>query len=181
MLIDTFLPDYDVSKKHSIKIDAPVGVVYNQIYHLDLSGSFPIRLLFKLRGLPSSALTLQGLEEMGFAKLGAVQNEEFLMGLIGRFWSINGDLQKIDANSFTSFNKAGYARAAWNFRTIEEGDGRTLLTTETRVQCTDEVSARRFRIYWSIVGPFSGWIRKEALRIVKRETELKRKELLSNT
>ncbi len=173
MLIDTFLPLYDVKKKHNILINASKEAVYQSVCHLDLNGSSLIRLLFKLRGLSSKALTLDALEEIRFAKLGVVENREILLGLVGRFWTPGGDLQKIDANSFTRFNKTGYARAVWNFSMLEQENGSTTMSTETRVQCTDRRSARFFKLYWFIINPFSGVIRSEILRMVKREAELK--------
>ena len=152
-------------------IHAPLDTVYDRVCHLDFSNSKIIQWLFKLRGMPSSALSLQGLEQLRFAKLGEVDQEELLMGLIGRFWTLGGDLQSIDAQSFERFNKPGYARAVWNFYLEPMQTGSTRLSTETRVQCLDKASVRRFKLYWHIIGPFSGWIRNEALRIVKKEAE----------
>jgi hypothetical protein len=43
------------------------------------------------------------------------------------------------------------------------------LVTETRVGCTDAGSRRRFRLYWLLVRPFSGVIRKAMLGAVARE------------
>ena len=47
----------------------------------------------------------------------------------------------------------------------------TLLATETRVLCLDTASRRRFRLYWTLIGPFSGLIRKDILRSIKRQAE----------
>ena len=171
MLIDRYLPSYDVRKRHQIVIHAPPKTVFDSVCNLDFSDSAIIRWLFKLRGMPSSAWSLQGLEQMRFAKLGEVDQQELLLGLVGRFWSIDGDLQPIDACSFEHFSKPGYARAVWNFYVEPAEPGSSRLSTETRVQCLDEASARRFKRYWAIIGPFSGWIRKEALQIVKRNAE----------
>ncbi len=61
----------------------------------------------------------------------------------------------------------GYAKAVWDFRLTPEAGG-TRLSTETRINCTDAASRRRFRLYWRIVGPFSGLIRIALLRAVAR-------------
>jgi hypothetical protein len=81
-----------------------------------------------------------------------------------------GDLKKIDAETFKSFDVAGYAKAVWNFSLREEKTG-TRLTTETRIKCTDMTSRRRFGFYWAIVRPFSGLIRMQMLKAIKRRAE----------
>ena len=48
---------------------------------------------------------------------------------------------------------------------------RVLLSTETRIQCLDDHSRKRFRLYWGLIGPFSAWIRREMLRAVKKQVE----------
>jgi hypothetical protein len=54
---------------------------------------------------------------------------------------------------------------------VDAGPGNTELSTETRVQCADAATRRRFRVYWAIVGPASGWIRREILRLIRRTAE----------
>ncbi|MEM8488055.1 MAG: hypothetical protein AAF564_21070 [Bacteroidota bacterium] len=171
MLIDKYLPAYDVQSAHQITIDAPASAVYKHICHLDMGASPIIRLLFRLRGMPADALSLEALEQLRFAKLEEIENQDLLLGIIGRFWSLDGDLQQTDPTHFLQFNTPGYARAAWRFSLNESEPGRTLLSTETRVQCTDLNSARRFKLYWRVVGPFSGLIRREMLRIIKKNAE----------
>ncbi len=171
MLIDEFLPTYDVQSKHAIVVDAPAAVVFQHVCHIDLKNSPLIRLLFKLRGMPASALSLEGLEKMHFARLATIENEEILLGLVGRFWRLDGDLQDINTDSFVAFDKAGYARAVWSFNLFEQPDSKTLLTTETRVQCTDDKSAKRFSRYWKLIGPFSGLTRTAMLKLIKKNAE----------
>jgi hypothetical protein len=62
--------------------------------------------------------------------------------------------------------------AAWTCSAVTVcPDGATTLSTETRILCTDDRNRRRFRRYWAVVRPFSGLIRIELLRIVRREAE----------
>jgi hypothetical protein len=46
------------------------------------------------------------------------------------------------------------------------------LTTETRIKCLDNESRRSFGFYWMFIQPFSGLIRMEMLRAIKRKAEL---------
>ena len=188
MIIDESLPVYDVVERHRTEVRAPVERVYDAVRRLDLGGgSATVRSLLWLRGLaarlrPSSdrgagegrlSLTLDALlEGGGFVLLGERPNRELVLGLVGRFWTASGDLQRVDVSGFRDFGRPGYAKAAWNF-CVEEGrdEGTTWLTTETRVLCLDEASRRRFRLYWTLIGPFSGLIRKDMLRCMKRQAE----------
>ncbi len=170
-IIDQLLPDWDVGGEHRIEIDASPAIVYEAVRTLDLGRSWGVRQLFRLRGLPQAALTIDGLQSIRFAMLADVPPREMVMGLIGRFWTFSGSLRRTDAAHFKAFSESGYAKAAWNFRVHEESNGRVVLTTETRVLCLDEASRRSFRRYWHVIRPFSGWIRRQALQVVKAESE----------
>ena len=171
MLIDDFLLSYDVRENHSIDINAPPEAIYRTLLTLNLSRSVIIRVLFLLRGMPASCLTLEGLFDLGFVVLAENRPREFLLGLIGKFWLPRGELLRFEADSFTAFHKQGYAKAALNLSFEEASSRTTRVSTETRVFCTDEQSRRRFRLYWLLVRPFSGLIRKEILRTLKRQLE----------
>ena len=182
MLIDELLPAYDVSEYHQIGIHAPLERVYDAVRALDLSCSRVIRWLFLLRELPALwhsshrgdqrfDLTLDGLLRSGFILLGEKPPQELLLGLVGRFWTPSGDIQRLSVSEFRTFNRPGYAKAAWNFSLSEQEDGTTRLVTQTRVLCLDEASRRRLRLYWVFIRPFSGLIRREMLRSIKSITE----------
>jgi site-specific recombinase XerD len=47
----------------------------------------------------------------------------------------------------------------------------TVLSTETRIKCVGRAALWKFRFYWSLVGPFSGLMRKAILKQVKTEAE----------
>ncbi len=176
MLIDDFLPDYDVHERHRIKVYAPVDKVYAAVRRLDISQTKLTMFLFRLRGIQTgrfapSCFTLDDFLKMRFILLGEKPNVELLLGLVGRFWTASGELRRLDAEGFRSFKEQGYAKAAWNFSLARMPDGSVLLETETRVYCLDQSSRRRFRLYWLLVGPFSGLIRREVLQAVKRSAE----------
>ncbi len=184
MLIDEFLPAYDVVECHRTEVRAPVERVYGAVCRLELGGSGTVRLLLRLRELPTLlrpsergvrrrlSLTLDALLESGFVLLGEEPNQELVLGLVGRFWTPSGDLQRLDAEGFRDFERPGYAKAAWNFSVgRRDGGTTTMLATQTRVLCLDGASRRRFRLYWLFVRPFSGLIRREVLRSIKRRAE----------
>lgn len=174
MLIDAFLPVYDFSEKHEATVRASAEKAYAAISSVNFSGSWLIRGLLGLRGLGRSSpktLTLRDMTKDGFAILGEKHNEEILLGLAGKFWTLNGCMQNINAETFREFHTKGYAKAAWNFALTETAKEEILLSTETRVQCMDEESLASFRFYWRFIQPFSGLIRQEMLRLIKQKAE----------
>ena len=170
MLIDEFLPEFDFSETHDILVRAKAESVYCALTEVDLCESAVIRWLFRLRGMPTEKMTLREMRKMRFEILGETENEEILLGLAGRFWTLRGDVQKIDADGFRQFDKKGFAKAVWNF-SLGEIEGKTRLTTETRIKCLDAESRRKFGFYWALIQPFSAIVRKEMLKTVKRKAE----------
>lgn len=169
MLIDKFLTEYDVAKRYQINIQAPAETVYPAVRQLDVGNSALIRWLFRLRGLPQDCLNLEGLAKSGFVILAEESPHEMVLGLVGRFWKLAGGIQNIGAQEFQAFNRPGYAKAVWNFSLHQTEENNTRLSTETRVYCTDERSRGKFKKYWTVVAPFSGLIRKEILKTIKRK------------
>lgn len=184
MLIDELLPRYDAVERHQIKILAPACIVYEAVSDLDLSDSRVVRLLFWLREVPGVfrskrrdsrrlGSTLRDLVASRFIVLGEIPDKEIVLGLVGRFWTASGHIERMDAEAYNAFATSGFAKAAWNFSLTEDQAGGTMLATETRVLCLDDSSRRKFKLYWTLIAPFSGLIRNEALRVVKRAAETK--------
>ena len=183
-LIDELLPTYDVAERHHVEVRAPIEQVYAAARRLDLGGSGVVRMLFWLRGLPALflrpsnrdqagrlGLTLDALLDSGFVLLDERPNEELVLGLVGRFWTPSGEIQRLTPKGFRDFQRPGYAKAVWNFSLSGWAEGTTLLATETRVLCLDTTSRKRFLPYWAFVGRFSGLIRRQILRSIKRQAE----------
>ena len=107
--------------------------------------------------------------------LSEVLNEEIVIGIAGRFWRPDGGrCKELTAKDFAGFCRSGFAKAAWNFKLRADSTGSTVLSTETRVKCFG-AAFWKFRLYWALVGPFSGLIRKAILKQVKTEAESKAK------
>lgn len=182
MLIDTFLLTFDVTERHHLDIHAPIEKVYAAVRELDVSQSRLIRALFMLRGLPAFmfsrrrtqqplGLNLSALLKSGFVLLAETPPREIVLGLIGKFWTASGCIQKLTTGEFQNFTTPGFAKTVWNFFLEPQANGVTRLHTETRILCLDAASRRRFRFYWLFIRPFSGLIRMEALRAIKQTAE----------
>jgi hypothetical protein len=180
-LIDEFMPACDVSEFHQTTVRAPIQGVYDALWNADLGGSLIVRSLLRLRQLPEIFTTgshtrklhlnLDAIIKGGFVLLGENPPNEIALGLAGRFWTLSGGRCRLDVEGFKAFDRIGYAKAVWNFSLIEESAGITRLATETRVRCFDDASRRRFRAYWAFIAPFSGLIRREALRVIRKNAE----------
>lgn len=169
--VDELLPYFDVESSHSIIIVAPIDRVYEAARRLDLSASLTIRLLFRLRGMPSSALNAQGLAQLNFKPLLEASPRGFVLGLAGQFWTPSGHLLDFEPATFATLQPPGFARAIWSFDLVALSPTQCRLRTITRVCCTDEQARDSFRRYWRFVGPFSGLIRRRMLKLIKRAAE----------
>jgi hypothetical protein len=172
MLQDDFLPEYDFSEVHDILINQSPERIFSLMYDFDFTESKLIRFLFRLRGMKSGMTIKQGILEENFIELGYRQNDELVLGLVGQFWKVTGNLKKIEPSKFRHFGEPGFLKATWNFKLIPNGEQQTTLQTETRVYCIDRKAKTKFSRYWFFIRPFSGLIRKEILRLIKKKAEL---------
>ena len=185
MLIDNFLPNYDVAERHAIVIDAPISHVYSALRTTDFGRPLIVKALLAVRALPSiflgphdivqsdrsrKKITFNTFVTNGFAVLSEEPEKEIVLGLVGRFWTPTGCLENTDAMRFVSERRPGLTKAAWGF-VFESSNSTTRVTTETRVECTDTTSRRKFRVYWFFVRPFSGMLRRYMLKELKRIAE----------
>jgi hypothetical protein len=187
MLLDLYLPRYDVTESHAMIVDANIDATWHALRGCDLSRSPIIRALLELRSLPNRMqrilkgrpaaparppLTLDDMMRTGFMLLGERPGREIALGAVVQPWKAvtdNTPQPQVEADRFVAFHSPGFVKVAFNFRVEPYGRGRSLLTTETRVAATDPASLRRFSRYWLLVGPFSALIRRLMLRIVKAD------------
>ena len=148
LLIDRHLPVWDFDEVHRRRVAALPDVAYAAARHLDFSRSWITRTLLLVRGLRVDP-TIDGLIEKGdFVVVVEHPPQEYVL------WMEPASLE-----------------IAWNFHVAGIGDGRSEVTTMTRVRCLTATARRRFRIYWFFVRPFSGLIRRELLRCVAASAE----------
>ncbi|HLN80026.1 MAG TPA: hypothetical protein VK392_02425 [Thermoanaerobaculia bacterium] len=177
MLLDRWLPEFDVSKRYGVTIGAPRERVYDELLRYDFGDSIVTTILMGLRGYgsrrkrtsASQGSSLKGrLERFAFTLLDETPGEELVFGLVGKFWRPDGGLRRLSREKFAAFAEPGFAKAAWNLR-LDPGPGSACsLSTETRVLCLGGDVRRKFLLYWRLVEPFSGAIRWSLLRGVRR-------------
>ena len=167
-LLEMYLPQYDVRDAHDIVIRNNSSVVYQQFSQLDFSSSFITKALFKLRGLPVSKYTIKGLiSGMRFTEIDAIQSQEYLFG----FWGSEKIEPITNKKLFISTTDGIKMKVVCSFKFEPIENGHCRVVTETRVKSYTKLARLTFRLYWFFIGPFSGLIRKEWLRILKKNSE----------
>jgi len=177
--IDEYQATYDIQEVHSIDIAAEPGVTYRAMRALDLWEVKLLRVLFGLRELPARILRrgearqkmdFESLCEMGFILLDEAPGQEFVLGIVAKFWSLAPAPIAVEPEDFRALHKPGHCKATWNFHFESTEDG-TRVTTKTRVEMGSKLAGVLFRAYWFFVAPFSGVIRLAILRHLRTKVE----------
>jgi len=147
-LIDDVLPSYDANEVHSIAYARSL----DDALAMPVAADPFVRLLFRLRGLPTNGTIADLFGRMRFEELVRTENE-VVFGAAGTPWRPGGGIRPFaDA-------RPGTVRVAANFLI----DGQRL-STETRIEAVDAAARRAFLRYWRVVGPFSALIRRRWLK-----------------
>lgn len=169
MLLDRYMPEFHSREVHSIRVARPPAQLFPIVRHLDFSSSWITRTLFALRGLSTKAMNLDAMVSApGPFRIIAESDDELVVAGIGR---PGGDLVTFETeDEFEAIQEPGLIKICWNFSLHQDNEnaGSTIVRTETRIQSTDRKARLIFFFYWLFVRPFSGLIRLEMLRIVRR-------------
>jgi hypothetical protein len=173
MLVDEFMPVYDMSDAVATVVHADTPATWDALMEVDLievGRSKPlIGLLGALRMLPEIAsdllhgerppaapdrLRLRDLGDVpsqngGWTLLDERSGEEIALGLVGKFWRPVISYADVSSADFKRFSEPGYAKHVYSLGVRELDDGTTLLRGEMRVATTDEHARRWFRRYWT--------------------------------
>jgi hypothetical protein len=194
MLIDRYLPRYDVTLIEHTVADADVATTWQALRELDLMQVHTplMDAATFVRGLPGRAaarfgratppeppprrlhLTGGGPGIEGWLSLGESVEREIALGAVGRFWRPDiewYDVSGMSPQQFAAFDEPGWGRIAANFSLRPYGTARTLISYEARTGTGDPDAARRFRLYWALVRPFVRHIMRAALTAVRRSAE----------
>lgn len=162
MLLDQFMPNYEVAERHHVRIDASSGHVLDVSRTVDLQ-SLPIaRALIRARelllGAPKADLDhrrglMAELEAIGWRVLAEVPGRELVVGAVTQPWQAQVVFRGLKPEQFKAFRDPGFVKIAWTLRADPTGDGDSVFRTETRVVATDPDARRKFRWYWARFSP----------------------------
>jgi hypothetical protein len=181
-----FLPAWHFREVHSTLVSAPRDRVYRAVLDVTPEEILFFRTLVAVRRLgrripegilnpPPGKPLLAVAARTQFRVLEQRPPEEIAIGTIlispeGRAATPPASALEFEAARLRS----GVALAAMNFR-LTNAAGGTLLVTETRVFAPDRDVRRRFALYWLVIRPGSGLIRRMWLRGIRRRAEERRR------
>jgi hypothetical protein len=111
------------------------------------------------------------MDKLGFIRLDEIVNEELLFGRVTTSSTFSDCNPDISPAQFKLNSSPGIIKAVINFRTVSIKDNETLVSTETRVLCSDKKTRNRFSIYWFFISPFSRMIRHFMLRQIREQCD----------
>lgn len=169
MLIDKYLADYDFNELHSVELNTEVEGIYQKMLDCDFSKSYLIKFFFRLRGIPKELYNIDHLTKMGFIKLEEDPGKEIVFGMITDNPMFNSCKSNFSPKDFLLHLESSAIKAVINFQVQNHSSTVHTISTETRVWCGNKQLMLKFKIYWLFVKPFSQFIRKLMLRLMKRQ------------
>lgn len=189
LLLDEFLPTYDHVVAVSQVFRAAPEEVFEAAVTFDLYQLPLARVLIGARALPARVadararrrgetvapepptFRVRDLPAHGWILLGERPGAQLVYGTVTKPWRGTGGepAEPVTADGFAGFAEPGFAKMAESTRVTPYGARACILTLETRVAATDEVSRRRFLRYWRATGPFIRLIRPAVLRALDRQ------------
>ena len=174
MLFDDLVPDPHFREQHHTIVRAPKALVRRAAEEWQPAESWLWRVLLLGRGLGAPRGTLrQWAEANGFLCF-ADTEDEVVYGQAGRFWSLNERAALVSPRTpeeLLALDDPRYAVAAMSVRVEALGPERTRLSTETRIRALGPQARRWFRLYWLLIRPFSGLLRRSMLTGIKKRAE----------
>jgi hypothetical protein len=173
MLVDEFLPEYDVSDTVATVVDADLATTWDALMEVDLIDVGRRRplvgILGAIRILPDIVshilhgeppqrppeyvrlrdMTTLPSDKGGWVLLGERLRDEIALGLVGKFWRPVIEFAKVPADRFRQFAEPGFAKTVYSLSVRPLGSDRTLLSGTMRTATTDEQARRWFRRYWT--------------------------------
>lgn len=182
-LLDRLIPTPRLLELDEQDIAAPVLDVWNAVRHGELARSGAIRALFALRTLPerlrgkpagAASLRLDAMrstpDQPGFQVLCDEPPHAVVVGAIGKVWLPDIPFAHVEGvDAYAAFHDPDFVRVAWSLVLDATHPERTRLSIEVRVDATDDAAWQKFVQYFRLIGPFSRFIRRSALRSLARE------------
>jgi hypothetical protein len=182
MLIERYLPTYDVRDYHEARVAAPAQAAYGVLRSLDLNRSWIVQALFTIRSLPSRLLRIpsppppsgtflaQALA-VGWVILEEAPGHELVSGAVTQPWKPVVQFHGLTPTEFMRFSTPGFTKIVWALAARPVTPNVSVLSMETRVLATDPASRRKFRVYWCVVSPGVRLLRRVALHRAQRELD----------
>jgi hypothetical protein len=175
--LDEFMPVWQFSERHTIRIAAPPAEVFAAIRNVRANEISLFKTLTWIRrggrrtsesilNAGDSAPLLEIATRSGFIYLADDAPRELVIGTVILAPTQGGGA--LTPRTFKTPLAPGYVLAAMNFLVTPAGPHDSLISTETRVFANSPAARQRFARYWRIIYPGSALIRRMWLRAVRR-------------
>ena len=180
VLLDEFMPEYEVAERHVIQVAAPADITLTAATNADLQRSAIVRGIFRAREMILGAEPdverrprgmLDELTSIGWRVLADRPGREIVGGAVTQPWKANVVFRGLSAAEFKEFREPGFVKIAWTMRADPISPTASIFRTETRVMTTDATARRRFRWYWARFSPGIVLIRRLLLKSLKDDAE----------
>src|SRR6059058_1310645 len=99
-------------------------------------------------------------------------DHHLVSGLCGRIWTLARDYPRLSGSEeFAHWDQRGTVRVLFAHWVEADGDGRSTLVSEARVEPVDARATLRLRAVWAVVGRFEHFIGAEPLPVAVRRAE----------
>ena len=174
--LDAYLPVYDFEEFHALTVHAKPARVMGVMRQVTFADIGVMRTLGRVRNIalgrwtaPDAPVSAQPIltlisrsSQTGFFPLEDT-DREFVFGMAGQPWNPAGRPFRLTPETFAAWMPPGQVKIATSLRVEDMGEGRTRLSTETRVQATDGAARRTMARYWRFIYPGSGIIRQSLM------------------
>jgi hypothetical protein len=174
------MPDYEVAERHEVRVHAPADATFLAARDVDLSRSPIVRAIFAGRSLlmgaeakgdDGPAPLVEKVLALGWGILAEVPGRKVVLGAVTKPWNANVVFESVEPDAFAAFDRPDYAKIVWTLEAQAVDAETSIARTETRVTTTDPESRERFRRYWATVSPGVLLIRRQMLRVLRRDAE----------
>ncbi|SDB90105.1 hypothetical protein [Acinetobacter boissieri] len=172
-----YLPVYTYKEEHHLNIKASPEQIMKAVLNYSANDDSLFRYAIALREFPKKLFYKEKRSEIlfgldHFTLLEQLDHQEVIWGLVGQFWKADYGLVNIpDGSSFLEFQHENHAKLTLYFSIQKIDEEYTCLTTETRVFCIDRKALLKFRPYWYLIRPVSGWIRRRLLLQIQKNIQ----------
>jgi hypothetical protein len=179
-LLDTVMPEYQFSERHSARVHANPERVLQAVRQSTFRDMTSLTTLLKVRGAAlrhddSSAFLqwqdkpiLDSFVASGYV-LGGGAREIVACG--GANLEAGAPLKARTVQEFAAYREPRTVKIAFGFDVKDAGGGWSSITAETRVVATDAASRGGMTRYWRLIVPGSGLLRRQWLDGIKRRAE----------
>ena len=178
-VLDDIMPEYQFFERHSARVHARPEQAMQAVRQSTFGDMKSLVTLLKIRGaalrtpfhdtgdFSQDKLVLDAFSASGYL-VGGSEHEIVMFG-VGNVRAIRRPEVRT-LQEFADYREQGAAKMAFDFNVEEAGEGWCTISTETRLVVQDDFS-RGPAIYWRLIVPGSGLLRRQWLEGIKKRAE----------